>query len=80
MTPPEARLWRAVIARTVMDWLSGPPDRKLKAEKYLFEDTTYFPLVCQSAGLSVGKVRSRLNNLRSEASRKGILRRMGKVA
>ena len=65
---PETLLWRAVIARTIQEWLSGPIRRQREAEQYLFEDYRDFPLVCESAGMDIGRLRSRLARLRRHAT------------
>jgi predicted nucleic acid-binding protein len=64
---PETRLWRAVIARTIQEWFSGPLRRQREAEQYLFDDNRDFHLVCQSAGMDSGQLRSRLARLRGHA-------------
>jgi hypothetical protein len=64
---PETRLWRAVIARTIQEWISGPLRRQGEAQQYLFDDIRDFPLVCQSAGIDSGELRSRLTRLRGHA-------------
>jgi hypothetical protein len=64
---PETRLWRAVIARTIQEWVSGPLRRQREAEQYLFDDNRDFPLVCQSAGMDSSRLRSRLARLRTQA-------------
>jgi hypothetical protein len=64
---PETVLWRAVIARTIREWISGPLGRQREAEQYLFDDNRDFPLVCQSAGIDSGHLRSRLARLRGHA-------------
>jgi hypothetical protein len=61
---PETILWRAVVARTIREWISGPLRRQREAEQYLFDDNRDFPLVCQSAGIDSGELRSRLTRLR----------------
>jgi hypothetical protein len=61
---PETALWRAVIARTIREWISGPLRRKREAEQYLFDDNKDFLLVCRSAGIDSGQLRSRLSQLR----------------
>jgi hypothetical protein len=63
----ETRLWRAVIARTIQEWVSGPLSRQREAEQYLFDDNRDFPLVCESAGMDIGQLRSRLTRLRGHA-------------
>ena len=63
---PEARLWQAVILNTIQDWVSGPLRRKREAEKYLFQDDSDFPAVCQSAGLDVQRLRANLTRLRGQ--------------
>jgi len=69
----EVRLWQAVIVTTIQEWISGPLRRKREAEEYLFKDQRDFPKVCESAGLDVGQLRSKLARLKpaeeNEASR-----------
>jgi hypothetical protein len=65
--PAEARVWQAVITKTIQEWISGPLRRKREAEEYLFRDQKDFPLVCQSAGLDVGQLRAQLMRLRPVA-------------
>jgi hypothetical protein len=60
----ESVLWRVVIARTIQDWLSGPLRLKREAERYLFENSDDLSLVCESAGIDVGQLRTRLNKVR----------------
>ena len=64
---PETVLWRAVIARTIREWISGPLRRKREAEQYLFDDNRDFPMVCRSAGIDSGQLRSQLARLRGHA-------------
>ncbi len=66
-TPAEVRLWQAVIVTTIQEWISGPLRAKRQAEDYLFKDPTDFALVCQSAGMDVGRLRAQLTRLRPEA-------------
>jgi hypothetical protein len=61
---PETVLWRAVIARAIQEWLSGPLRRQREAEQYLFHDNKDLPLVCESAGMEISQLRSRLGRLR----------------
>ena len=63
----ELCLWRAVLIRAIEEWKSGPLRQKRQAEHYLFEDEVDFPLVCQSAGIDVGQLRTRLAKLRAKA-------------
>jgi hypothetical protein len=60
----EMRLWQAVVLNTIQEWVSGPLRRKREAEDYLFKDQRDFPLVCQSAGLDAGQLRSKLARLK----------------
>lgn|ERR1700735_265422 len=60
----EVRLWQAVILTTIQEWVSGPLRRKREAEEYLFKDERDFPMVCQSAGLDVRQLRSKLARLK----------------
>ena len=63
----ETVLWRAVIARTIQEWISGPLGRQREAEQYLFDDNSDFRLVCGSAGIDSGELRARLKLLRGHA-------------
>jgi hypothetical protein len=63
----EVRLWQAVIVSTIREWTSGPLRRKLEAERYLFGDGSDFALVCESAGISAGRLRGQLGRLRRQA-------------
>jgi hypothetical protein len=65
-TAPETRLWQAVILSAVEDWVSGGLRAKRAAEAYLFGDQTDFPLVCESAGMNVDRLRSRLKRLQQD--------------
>ncbi len=60
----EVRLWQAGIVSTSREWMSGPRRRKLEAEQYLFGDGTDFAYVCNSAGLSAGRLRGQLGRLK----------------
>ena len=64
---PEIRLWRAVIARTIQEWISGPLSRKRQAEQYLFDNNRDFRLVCGFAGIDSSDLRARLALLRCHA-------------
>lgn len=68
-TVSETRLWQAVILSAVEDWVSGGLRSQREAQVYLFEDKVDFPRVCESAGMNVGRLRSRLKKLRDQASR-----------
>jgi hypothetical protein len=68
-TAAETRLWQAVILSAVEDWVSGGLRTKREAEVYLFEDKVDFPRVCESAGMDVSRLRSRLKKLRDRQSR-----------
>ncbi len=64
----EKRLWQAVVVSTIQEWISGPLRYKRIAEEYLFQDRSDFPLVCQSAGLDVDRLRQQLLRLRTHAA------------
>jgi hypothetical protein len=61
----EQRLWRAVIASTVEEWVSGPLRRRREAEKFLFSDNDDFRTVCFSAGMNPKDLRYRLEKIRA---------------
>jgi hypothetical protein len=61
----EQKLWRAVIARTVEEWVSGPLRRKREAEQFLFTDSDDYRAVCLSAGINPEDLRGRLERIRS---------------
>jgi hypothetical protein len=60
----ETLLWRGVIARTIQDWLATPLRPKREAERYLFENSIDLSLVCESAGINIGRLRTCLNKVR----------------
>jgi hypothetical protein len=62
---PEEKLWRAVIARTLEEWVRGPSRYSRKAEEFLFQDNRDFPAVCSSAGMDARTLRRRLIAIRA---------------
>ncbi len=64
---PEQRLWTAVLAKTVEEWVSGPQRFRKEAEAFLFDDETDFWAVCHGAGLDPARMRSKLRRLRNPA-------------
>jgi hypothetical protein len=60
----EEKLWRAVIATTLEEWLRGPLRYSRKAEEFLFHDNRDFPAVCSSAGMDARRLRTRLIAIR----------------
>lgn len=64
-TTAEERLWRAVIARTLEEWIRGPLSFSRKAEQFLFNDNRDFQTVCSSAGMDPGYLRNRLQTIRT---------------
>jgi hypothetical protein len=67
---PEERLWRAVIARTLEEWVRGPLRYSRNAEQYLFDDNRDFLAVCSSAGIDPGNLRRRLLSIRARGLQK----------
>jgi hypothetical protein len=61
----EQRIWRAVIASTVEDWIYGPLHRQREAEQFLFQDEDDFHIVCFSAGMDPRYFRERLKKIRT---------------
>jgi hypothetical protein len=68
----EQKLWRAVIASTVEEWVNGPMRRSREAEEFLFNDNDDYRTVCSSAGINPEDLRSRLQKIRA--------RQIGKAA
>lgn len=66
--PQEYKLWRAVLATTVEDWLSGRLRSRRDAEVFLFQDETDFPTVCHAAGVDPSAFRSRLSRFKKQAN------------
>ena len=64
----EQRLWMAVIARAVEEWVSGPLTSQREAEKYLFYDERDFPKVCSAAGLDLQALRTKLYKLKNSGA------------
>jgi len=54
------KLWRAVIASTVEEWVNGPLRQKREAEQFLFSDNLDYQTVCYSAGINPEDLRGRL--------------------
>jgi hypothetical protein len=61
----EQKLWRAVIACTVEEWINGPLRRQREAESFLFLDNKDYRTVCESAGINPEDLRGRLEKIRS---------------
>jgi hypothetical protein len=61
----EQKLWRAVIASTVEEWVSGPLRKQREAEQFLFTDSKDYRTVCYSAGINPENLRGRLEKIRS---------------
>ena len=61
---PEQRMWKAVLASTVEEWISGPLRHSRIAEDYLFNNERDFRQVCESAGLNPEVFRARLLRFR----------------
>ena len=66
----EERLWRAVITRTLEEWICGPLSFSRKAEQFLFHDNTDFKAVCSSAGMDPDRLRKRLVTIRARGIQK----------
>lgn len=61
----EQRLWRAVIASTVREWVEGPVRRQREAEQFLFQDEADYRTVCFSAGIDPNNLRAHLQKIRA---------------
>ena len=59
------KLWRAVIASTVEEWVNGPLRQKREAERFLFDDDRDYRTVCYSAGINPDHLRVRLEKIRA---------------
>ncbi len=66
----EERLWRAVIAKTLEEWVSGPLRYSRIAEEFLFHDNKDFQSVCSSAGMDPRNLRERLHSIRARIAQK----------
>ena len=62
---PEQKLWRAVIASTVQEWIHGPLRKQREAEQFLFSNHKDYRTVCYSAGIDPANLRNRLEKFRS---------------
>lgn len=62
---PEQKLWRAVIASTVREWIHGPLRQQREAERFLFSNHKDYRTVCYSAGIDPANLRNRLEKIRS---------------
>ena len=70
----EQKLWRAVIAGTVEDWIHGPIRQQREAEQFLFHDDNDYRTVCFSAGIDPGNLRDRLQKIRSRTDAEAVAR------
>jgi hypothetical protein len=66
----EERLWRAVITKSLEEWMCGPLSFSRKAEQFLFDDTKDFRAVCSSAGMDPERLRKRLKTIRARGIQK----------
>lgn len=66
----EEKLWRAVIAKTLEEWVRGPLRYSRIAEEFLFDDDRDFRAVCSSAGVDPSHLRKRLENIRARGIQK----------
>jgi hypothetical protein len=66
----EEKLWRAVITKSLEEWICGPLSFSRKAEQFLFEDKNDFQAVCSSAGMDADRLRNRLKSLRARGIQK----------
>lgn len=66
----EERLWRAVITKTLEEWICGPLTFSRKAEQFLFDDNNDFKAVCSSAGMDPDRLRRRLKTIRARGIQK----------
>src|ERR1700681_1061583 len=66
----EMKLWRAVIARTLEEWVRGPLRYSRIAEEFLFHDKKDFLSVCSSAGMDPLRLRKKLESIRTRALQK----------
>jgi hypothetical protein len=66
----EEKLWRAVIAKTLEEWVRGPLRYSRIAEEYLFDDDRDFRAVCSSAGVDPSHLRKRLVTIRARGIQK----------
>lgn len=66
----EEKLWRAVITKSLEEWICGPLAFSRKAEQFLFEDKNDFHAVCSSAGMDADRLRNRLKTLRARGIKK----------
>ena len=66
----EEKLWRAVITKSLEEWICGPLSFSRKAEQFLFEDKNDFQAVCSSAGMDADRLRNRLKTLRARGIQK----------
>jgi len=66
----EERLWRAVITKSLEEWMCGPLSFSRKAEQFLFDDNKDFKAVCSSAGMDPERLRKRLMTIRARGIQK----------
>ncbi|HET9400347.1 MAG TPA: hypothetical protein VFO34_05310 [Candidatus Acidoferrales bacterium] len=64
----EQRVWLAVIARSVEEWVSGSLRNQIEAEDYLLKDNSDFSTVCAAAGLDADALRAKLIRLKKNGA------------
>ena len=69
----EEKLWRAVIAKTLEEWVRGPLRYSRIAEEFLFDNERDFRVVCSSAGMDPSHFRKRLQTIRERGIQKETL-------
>jgi hypothetical protein len=68
----ELRLWRAVLASVLQEWIHGPLRKRREAEHFLFHDSEDYRTVCFSAGIDPAHLRYRLLKIRAGTSLEAI--------
>jgi hypothetical protein len=66
----EERLWKAVIAKTLEEWVRGPLRYSRIAEEFLFHNDKDFKSVCSSAGMDPRSLREKLQSIRARLIQK----------
>jgi len=69
----EEKLWRAVIAKSLEEWVRGPLRYSRIAEEFLFDDDRDFRAVCSSAGMDPSRLRTRLKSIRERGIQKDVV-------
>jgi hypothetical protein len=70
----DRQLWAAVLLQALEDWGSSNIRLRTEADKFFFQNESYFAMVCRGAGLESGSVLNRLQKMKRGAATQPVFR------